>query len=210
MESFAPRSPAPGLPVLTRFEVVRRIGEGGAGFVYEAIDRERDARVALKMLRVLDGEMLFRLKEEFRALQDIEHPNLIRLFELVSDQGFWFFTMELVEGANFAAYVSGSAEVPSRSRTREAAAIDMPTAPSGSGARPAAPKRGREAWEFDETRLRASLHQLAHGLVALHSAGKVHRDITPSNVLVSDGGRVVILDFGLVRDAVEAGPMDST
>src|SRR5580658_8920325 len=100
------------LPRLTRFDVVRRIGEGGSGLVYEAIDRQRHTSVALKMLRVLDGEMLLRLKEEFRALQDIEHPNLIRLFELSCDEGTWFYTMELVNGQSFSAYVAGDASPP--------------------------------------------------------------------------------------------------
>jgi len=87
-----------------RFELVRRLGAGGTGVVYEALDRERDLRVALKQLTRLDAQSLYRFKSEFRALQDLDHPNLVRLGELVEDGRTWFMTMELVEGEEIVAY----------------------------------------------------------------------------------------------------------
>ena len=63
---------------------------------------------------------------------------------------------------------------------------------------------------FSEERLRKALSQLAQGLMALHAAGKLHRDVKPGNVLVTPNGRVVLLDFGLVleveRQGEAAGP----
>ncbi|RMH38704.1 MAG: serine/threonine-protein kinase PknK [Deltaproteobacteria bacterium] len=183
-----------------RFAVRRRIGAGGMGIVYEAHDRERDAPVALKTLRRINAQGLYRLKQEFRALRDLQHPNLVSLGELVEDGGHWFFTMELVPGRDFLSYVrpralaSGSLwaapVLPSALRDTVRDTADF--------ARPA----------FDEDRLRDALGQLARGLRALHGAGKVHRDIKPNNIIVTDQGRVVLLDFGLALDTTDAD--DST
>src|SRR5689334_3102963 len=92
-------------PQTRRFEVIRVLGTGGMGVVYEAFDRESQSRVALKTLRSLEAEALGRFKREFRALQDIHHPNLVSLGELLEENGQIFFTMELVEGIDFIEYV---------------------------------------------------------------------------------------------------------
>ncbi len=75
------------------------------GVVYEALDRERNTRVALKTLRTVKPDAILRFKNEFRALSDIQHPNLASLGELFEEDGQWFFTMELVRGVHFLDYV---------------------------------------------------------------------------------------------------------
>ena len=84
-----------------RFEVLRRLGEGGMGIVYEAFDRQRRGKVALKTLHRLEPAGIYQLKSEFRVLADVSHPNLVRLHELFADDQTWFFTMDLVEGRRF-------------------------------------------------------------------------------------------------------------
>jgi hypothetical protein len=101
--SGAARSAARG--AADRFEIVRSLGRGGMGVVYEAIDRQRGARVALKTLQHVSADGLLRFKTEFRALQDVHHPNLVTFGELIEDRGQWWLTMELVEGVAFLEHV---------------------------------------------------------------------------------------------------------
>ena len=150
--------------------------------------------------------MLLQLKEEFRSLQDLEHRNVIRLFELSCEGDKWFFTMELVEGVGFSTYVRGVQEQKEREASRDLDTMTSGTTNAG-GAR--SRKQARTPHALDEEKLRSALAQLAEGLNALHAAGKVHRDIKSSNVLVTTEGRVVILDLGLVRDAAHVAEDES-
>ena len=188
-----------------RFDVLRRLGEGGMGVVYEAYDRERRMRVALKTLRTLNAEAILRFKNEFRALQDLSHPNLCTLGELISIGKQWFFTMELVDGVDLLSWVRPQREgAPAPPVTTSGDFVDP--SPSADTLRPhaSAVQRLERATRppVDVARLRAALVELARGVSALHAAGVVHRDIKPSNILVEPKtGRVVLLDFGLAQSA---------
>jgi hypothetical protein len=179
-----------------RFRIGRCLGEGGMGIVYEAFDEERGARVALKTVRDLTPDSLARFKQEFRALADVHHPNLVSLGELVSEGDRWFFTMELVLGTDLLAYVRPD-DVIARENAPTMSAASFAVAPT---VEPVRATGGGTGPRFDEGRLRSSLAQLAAGLGAVHDAGLVHRDVKPSNVRVTEDDRVVLLDFGLVTD----------
>lgn len=196
----------PGLagvfPETARFDVLRPLGQGGMGTVFAAWDRERGVQVAIKTISERNHDRLRLFKKEFRALQDLAHPNLVRLGELLEADGRWFFTMELVEGVDLLSYVThglpaqdGIEEEPERVDVTQdidvlSSAFAWPRGPSP------------QVWfsRVDIPRLRSVLHQLASALAALHSVRKVHCDIKPANLLVTAAGRLVLLDFGIVSD----------
>lgn len=183
-----------------RFEVVRQVGRGGMGIVFEALDRERNLRVALKALTDVSASRLYLFKQEFRALAGIVHPNLVTLYELLEEGDEYFLSMEFVEGTTFLKYVRkqppGDADGEADSSADATPTKTFITSPAGREAVLYRPATG----ECDVDRLRVVLRQIAGGLNALHAAGKLHRDMKPSNVMVDPDGRAVILDFGLVTE----------
>jgi serine/threonine protein kinase/predicted ATPase len=159
--------------LLERYQVIGQLGRGGFGNVVVARDTQSGAQVALKEFVGTGAKPLERFKLEFRALQSVHHPNLVRLHALFEHEGAWYIAMELVEGHDLVTHV-------------------------------------RASGQCDRERLRSTAVGLARALAALHEAGFVHRDLTPSNVCVSAEGRPVLLDFGLIGkldEAHDSGPL---
>jgi serine/threonine protein kinase/tetratricopeptide (TPR) repeat protein len=168
---------ASGSLVSGRFEVVRFIGQGGMGQVYEALDLELKGKVALKAIREdisSDPQMLARFRREVFLTRRITHPNVCRTFDIErhssiaadgTNSDITFLTMELLEGETLADLLRRQG----RLATTEALPLVL---------------------------------QMIEALSAAHSVGIVHRDFKPSNVLlvpISNGLRVVVTDFGLAR-----------
>ncbi|MGC4086749.1 MAG: serine/threonine-protein kinase [Polyangiaceae bacterium] len=160
-----------------RFRIERKLGLGAMGAVYAAFDAARGESVALKTLHHMNSSAIYAIKDEFRSLCDVVHPNIVSLHELFADAPHWFFTMDLVAGTDFMSFLSSR---------RQQRSVD-----------------GADDLHF----LRLGFRQLVAGIDAIHAAGMLHLDLKPSNVLVTDDARVVVLDFGLCR-ATSTGARD--
>jgi serine/threonine protein kinase len=90
---------------LGRFELIRTLGRGATGVVYEAFDPMYQERVALKTVRSGGASSTHRLKREFRSLVELSHPTLATLHELAVAGDEAYFTMELVDGKDFVSFV---------------------------------------------------------------------------------------------------------
>jgi len=167
-----------GTRVAGRFDIVRLLGRGGMGEVYEARDVVKEQSVALKLLRLnpsLDAQSAERLvRKEVALAQRVSHRNICRMYdpyrhEFADGEAILLLSMELLRGRTLAELCAERGRLPP-----------------------------------DEALIIA--RQIAAGIDAAHAAGIVHRDLKPSNVMLVDalnGARVVVTDFGLARSQVE-------
>jgi WD40 repeat protein/serine/threonine protein kinase len=220
----APVEARPAVRHFGEFELLSELGRGGMGVVYRAWQPSLGRQVALKALfRTGDARAEARFAREVRALGRVEHPNLVKIFTSGTEGDQWFYAMELLEGATLAA-------VCERLQSAAAATLDWPTwqatlstvceesrrqekSLSDSGESAQRPQRvhvsgaGQGATALGRSYLRhvvGMVRQVAEAAHALHSAGVIHRDIKPGNIMVSaDGGQAVLTDLGLAQLADE-------
>ncbi|HYQ42437.1 MAG TPA: AAA family ATPase [Polyangiaceae bacterium] len=96
-------------PRVGAFQIIRELGRGGSGVVFEARNLETAAIVALKFLRSPEPSRVARFKEEVRRVASLRHPNLLVPYELVNSHGFWFFSMQRIYGADLVSFVRDAA-----------------------------------------------------------------------------------------------------
>ncbi len=147
-----------------RFEILREIGRGGFGVVYEALDRELGRSVAFKTLRPartaheLSADWILK---EAEAVARLDHPAIVTLHEVGRCASGPYLVEELLRGQTLEERLRRG-PLPAR----DAVAVGL---------------------------------EVAKGLAHAHGRGVLHRDLKPGNVLLTEDGRVKLLDFGLAH-----------
>ncbi len=187
---------------ISDYRVVREIGRGGMGVVYEAHQESLDRRVALK---VLDArwtalpQTIARFRREAGTVGRLRHPGIVEVHGVGRDGDVHWFAMELVEGRSLDAVVREFADrVPSTLRGADLLGIAPRSADGRTPGSSVPDQRLLSApWPTAVARI---VGEVAQALGYAHSQGVLHRDVKPSNVLLRTDGRALLVDFGLARE----------
>ncbi len=161
------------------FRIVREIGRGGMGVVFEAEQISLGRPVALKMLHpalTVDGEFLGRFEREARTLARLNHENIVNVIDFFCHNGRWFLALEFVEGETLARRLRRCARRRRFFSVAEAAVV---------------------VW------------QVAQALAFSHGRQIIHRDLKPDNIMLTSRGRAKVMDFGIARIAEGASTTEA-
>jgi serine/threonine protein kinase/WD40 repeat protein len=214
--------PAAGLKQVGEYVILREIGRGGMGVVYEAEQVSLGRRVALKVLpfhSLLDSKRLERFQQEARAAARLSHPNIVPVYGVGEHLGMHYYIMQLIPGQGLnrvldevrlqrrasepgAAVLAGGDAGEAREKDdREGGPGEPPSTSSSSSSLAAgldsgSSRNGRERYFRNIARL---ARDAALALDYAHGQGILHRDVKPSNLLLDASGRVWLTDFGLAK-----------
>lgn len=210
---------APEQQQIGDYRLVREIGRGGMGVVYEAEEHSLSRRVALKVLpfaAVLDQRQITRFRNEAQAAAGLHHANIVPVFAIGQERGVHFYAMQYIEGQSL-----GQAITELRRESAVPASPDATTASAPCLAEITSLRTGSEAPGYEATAtgtlgpthrsgsfFRAAARLMADSADALqhaHDFGIVHRDVKPSNLLIDQQGKVWVADFGLARMQTDLG-----
>jgi serine/threonine protein kinase len=197
--------------VLGDFRILRELGRGGMGVVYEAEQISLGRRVALKVLpfaATMDPRQLQRFINEARAAASLEHPHIVPVYGVGSERGVHYYAMKFIDGRTLAECIA-ERRASAGTGSAEPLRADVPPAPvpPGTDTAPAA-KVTTEPVLPDEAFFRRVAEwgvQAAEALEHAHALGVVHRDVKPANLMVDGQGHLWVTDFGLARVGVDAG-----
>jgi len=223
--------PAPALhpeSPLGDYRIVREVGRGGMGVVYEAVQLSLGRHVALKVLpfaAAFDPQHLERFKHEAQAAARLHHTNIVPVFGVGCERGLHFYAMQYIEGQSVAELILDLRATPDKGTGGQG---DKGNDPLSFSPCPLVPLSPCPAWRADTPpaarqstlELRSSFAlrpssfcrtvaqlgiQAAQALEHAHQLGVVHRDIKPANLLVDVRGNLWVTDFGLAQLQGDAG-----
>ncbi len=191
------------------FKVERRLGSGGMGVVYQALQVSLNRRVALKVLPAslaMDAAATERFHREARAAARLDHPHIVAVYTEGQEAGLCYYAMELVEGRGLDQIIKeihGAVSVSSRDRPD----AGRPTRPDLAQAEEAGPQPAADWTALYRSRAGTDYFKTVAGLMAdvadaldyAHREGVIHRDVKCSNLILAEDGRVVLTDFGIAR-----------
>jgi serine/threonine protein kinase/tetratricopeptide (TPR) repeat protein len=198
----------PASGTLGDFRLIREVGRGGMGVVYEAEQVSLGRRVALKVLpfaATMDPRQLQRFHNEARAAASLDHPHIVHVHAVGCERGVHYYAMQFIDGQTLAALIAGLRQRSGRPVPTE----EQPTTPHvpGQVAPPSAETAPRAAASTERARPDRAHYrrvaewgaQAAEALDHAHQLGIVHRDVKPANLLVDGRGGLWVTDFGLAH-----------
>ncbi len=214
--------------VLGDFRILRELGRGGMGTVYEAEQISMGRKVALKVLpfaALAQEKALQRFRNEVRAVAALDHPHIVSVYSVGEERGIHYFSMQLVRGQSLAEMiwqfrhqrlspVQSAAAGVGFDRVARPSGNEDPTTDTRSGSATPTQRdaQARLSTLVDSRRDTQRYHtaarlgiQAAEALQHAHDQGVLHRDIKPGNLLLDAEGKLYVTDFGLARIEADAG-----
>jgi serine/threonine protein kinase len=198
------------------YRIVREVGRGGMGIVYEAMQQSLGRRVAVKLLphhAHLDARRLERFRIEAQAAARLHHTNIVPVFGLFESDGLQYYVMQFIDGRGLDAVLNdpdGRAALRDTQPQRRSTVKVVPATAAGSASNSepppvalpvivtTAPRPISQTSDYYRQAARIGF-QAANALHYAHAQGVLHRDIKPANLLLDQQGTVWITDFGLAK-----------
>lgn len=192
------------------FLLERRLGTGGMGVVYQAQQISLKRRVALKVLAsgaCCGKGTVERFHREARAAAKLHHPNIVTIYADGIEQGICYFAMEMIEGQGLDQVIEdlrlakAASSTQTQSPTHQSEVSKSKPTDDEIGAFEEIPCLLRDCEsdrEYFET-VALVISEVAEALAYAHNKGIIHRDVKPSNLMLTRDGRLILLDFGIAR-----------